>query len=195
MKTKLLLVTAIVIAISGCATSPPVLNPNGKPVKFSGPILGKSAMTDARYVLLEKSIADGRFKIISISKTRQPITNERQERVAFNADLTAYAPDYTDYSFRTHVDSGNYNQETVTMTCAPSTPPKTEKYSPCNSAFGNLFIPTGVTKAYVAGQLSAAAMKSWEDPAQNRVRYVDSPKFELAQAGVFTQLVSLSNAN
>jgi len=194
MKSKVttLLVSALVLA--GCATpTPPVLNPSGNPVKFVDPILGKNGMENARYVLLEKNIADGKYKLVSMSKTRQPITNERQERIAFNADLTGYAPDYTDYAFETYADSGNYNQQTVIMRCA-GFPLKTQKYNPCTSAFGELFIPTGITKAYVAGSMSANAMKAWQDPARNRIRYVESPRFALSQAGVFSRLPELAAA-
>lgn len=184
-----------VIALAGCyATTSPVLNASGRPIKFVSPILGKAAMTGARYVLIEKSIADGKYQLVSMSRSRQPITNARQERIAFNSDLTGFAPDYTDYSFETYTDSGNYDNQTVIMRCY-STPSKTEKYSPCNSAFADKFVPMGVVKAYVAGRMSTAAKQSWDDPSRNTMREVGSPYWALKQAGVFEKLAELTNAN
>lgn len=179
------------LAITGCATTPPIQNPSGQLVKFTAPTIGKGAMEGAKYVLLEKSIADGRYTVVSMSSTRQPIANERQERIAFNAALTAFAPDFTDIAFRTYVDEGNYNQATVITTC-DDFPLKTRQYSPCNSAFGDVFVPTGVTKRYVAGQMSADAMKQFNDPTRNRSRYVTTPQYVLAEAGVFARLAELA---
>ena len=192
MKTKVisLVLTAM---LAGCAVTPPITNPAGKPIKFSQPILEKAQRDTAKFVLLEKSISDGRFAVVSISASRQPITNARQERIAFNADLTAYAPDYFDSSFRTYVDSGNYGAKTVITDCV-SAPPKTQQYSPCNSEFGEVFVPFGVTKAYVAGGKSAESMKEWTDPARNRMRAVQSPQYALMQAGVFQRLAEISAA-
>lgn len=185
---------ASVIALAGClATTPPILNASGQPIKFVNPILGKNNMSDARYVLIEKSIADGKYQVVSMSLTRQPITNDRQERIAFTKDLTGFAPDFTDYAFQTHTDSGNYNEQTAIMQCK-ATPPKTAKYSPCNSTFADVFVPMGVTKAYAAGRMSYEVHKSWEDPARNTMRYVSSPQWALKQAGVFERLAELANA-
>ncbi len=184
---------AAALVLGGClATTPPILNASGQPVKFVQPILGKAAMADAKYVLIEKSIADGKYQLVSMSATRQPITNARQERIAFNRDLTGFAPDFTDYSFQTYTDAGNYNQQTVIMRCT-AVPPKTEQYGPCNSAFADVFVPTGVVKAYVAGQMGAATKKTWDDPRQNPMRSVDSPQWALRQAGVFERLAELAN--
>jgi hypothetical protein len=195
MKTCAIAALASIIALTGCvATTPPLQNASGQQIKFVPPILGKASMGDARYVLIEKSIADGRYKIVSMSKIRQPITNARQERIAFTKDITGFAPDFTDYAFQTYTDSGNYDEQTVIMRCN-SVPPKTEKYSPCNSAFADVFIPMGVTKAYVAGRMSTAAKKSWEDPSSNNMRYTGSPQWALKQAGVFERLSELANAN
>ncbi|SMG28249.1 hypothetical protein [Paraburkholderia susongensis] len=189
-------ITALVsaIALSGClAMTPPVKNANGQPIKFVSPVLGKNAMKGARYVLIEKNIADGKYRVVSISTSRQEITNDRQERIAFNADLTGFAPDYTEYSFQTYTDRGNYGEQTEIMRCA-SFPQKTYAYTPCNSAFADVFVPMGVTKAYIAGQMGYAAKKSWDDPKNNNMRYVSSPQWALAQAGVFERLADLTNA-
>lgn len=195
MKKYVIPTLAAVIALAGClATTPPIQNAYGQPIKFISPILGKSAMANARYVLIEKSIADGKFKVVSMSRTRQPITNARQERIAFTNDLTGFAPDFTDYSFQTYTDGGNYNQETVIMRCN-GTPLKTEKYSPCSSDFSQVFIPAGVTKAYVAGQMHKSVKDSWENPATNSMRYTSSPQWALKQAGVFERLAELANVN
>ncbi len=193
MKAKVIPL-ALSAMVAGCAvTAPPITNLSGKPIKFSQPVLERAQRDTAKFVLLEKNIADGRFAVVSISASRQPIANARQERIAFNSDLTAFAPDYTDSSFRTYVDNGNYAQQTVITDCS-SALPKTQQYSPCNSEFGAVFVPTGVTKAYVAGNMSASAMKGWNDAARNRMRYVESPQYALVQAGVFQRLAELSAA-
>lgn len=184
---------AMAALVGGCATNSPILNPAGTPVKFSNPILDKAQRQTAKFVVLEKGIADGRYVVVSISASRQPFTNPRQERIAFNADLTAFAPDFTDSSFRTFIDSGNYNQATVVTDCGATTP-KSQSYTPCNSEFGEVFIPTSITKAYVAGSKSAGAMKEWQDPARNRMRYVQSPQYALNQAGVFQRLAEVAAA-
>lgn len=184
---------ALAALIGGCATNSPIMNPAGMPVKFSNPVLDKAQRYTAKFVLLEKGIADGRYAVVSISANRQAITNPRQERIAFSADQTAFAPDFSDSSFRTYIDSGNYNEATVVTDCgAPM--PKSQSYTPCNSEFGSVFIPTTITKAYVAGSKSAESMKEWRDPARNRVRYVESPQYALTQAGVFQRFAEIAAA-
>ncbi|WP_298412889.1 hypothetical protein [Janthinobacterium sp.] len=191
METKVVLL-ALSVMVAGCAvTAPPITNLSGKPIKFSQPVLEKVHRETAKFVLLEKSIADGRFAVVSISAVRQPITNARQERIAFNSDLTSFAPDYADSSFRTYVDDGNYGQKTVITDCGLASP-KTQMYSPCDSEFGEVFVPASVTKAYVAGSMNAYSMKAWNDPARNRMRYVVSPQHALVQAGVFQRLAELA---
>lgn len=195
MKNYLIPTLASAILLTGCiATTPPIQNASGQPIKFISPILGKAAIANARYVLIEKSIADGNYQVVSMSKTRQPISNARQERIAFTNDLTGFAPDFTEYSFQTYTDAGNYNQETIIMRCNVI-PLKTDKYSPCNSSFAEIFIPTGVIKAHAAGQMSSAVKDSWVSPSTNSMRYVRSPQWALKQAGVFERLVELANAN
>lgn len=194
MKTCSILTSVSAITLAGClAVTPPIVNSSGQPINFISPILGKADKANARYVLIEKSIADGKYQLVSISKTPQPITNARQERIAFNHHLTGFAPDYTDYSFQTYTDRGNYNTETVIMRCG-SVMSKTESYSPCNSAFAEVFVPMGVTKAHVAGNMSSAEKQAWDDPSRNRMRYVSSPQRALQQAGVFERLNELANA-
>lgn len=192
MKTKVISL-ALCAIVAGCTTVPPITTPAGKPIKFSQPILEKAQRDTAKFVLLEKSIADGRFAVVSISAIRQPISNARQERIAFSADLSSFAPDYNDTPFRTYVDDANYAEKTVITECVSGSP-KTLSYSPCNSEFGAVFVPTGVTKAYVAGARSSDSMKEWNDPARNRMRYVKSPQYALVQAGVFQRLGELSAA-
>ena len=190
MKMRLSAWATMAMVLGGCATGPKYLNQNNQPMVFTGPVLGKRNMTDARYVLLEKSVVDGKYKLVSMSKLRQPITNERQERIAFNQNLTAFAPDYTDYSFTTYVDRGNYDERTVIMRCG-AVPNKVMQYGPCNSAFARVFVPTGVVKAYVAGDMSSYEKKQWDN---GPLRYVISPAWALAQAGVFARMADLANA-
>jgi len=193
MKANTLLL-ALAATLAGCVTpAPPITNLNGQPIKFSAPILTKSDLPGAKFVLLEKSIANGQYTVVNISATRQPIANPRQERIAFNARLTAFAPDYEDTGFHTFTDSGNYGQQTVVLTCGPSVP-KTRFYSACDSAFADVFIPMGLTKSYAAGRMSTETMKQLEDPARNHTRYVGSPEFALKQAGVFQRLGELAAA-
>ena len=185
---------AVALALLGCATpQQPLINPNGQPMKFVNPVLGKGAMSDARYVLLEKSISDGKYKVVSISKARPIITNERQERIAFNKELTGFAPDFTDYSFTTYTDQGNYGVNTVVMRCT-AIPRKMDQYGPCNSTFSGVFVPTGVMKDYVAGRISQAQKDQWEKAKNNPLREVSSPEWALKQANVFDRMPELVNA-
>ena len=184
----------VFLALFGCATlqSPPV-NLNGQPIKFVNPVLGKSAMSDARYVLLEKSIGEGKYNVVSISRSRQAIINERQERIVFNKELNGFAPDFTDYSFITYTDQGNYGVNTVVMRCI-AVPRKMDQYGPCNSAFSEVFVPTGIMKDYVAGRISKAQKDQWEKAQSNPLREVSSPEWALKQANVFDRLPELVSA-
>lgn len=69
-----------------------------------------------------------------------------------------------------------------------TTPKKTSQYSPCNSAFADIFVPFGITKAYVAGHMSFEAKKEWEDPRINKMRMVHSPRGVLIESGAFDRL-------
>jgi len=183
-------------ALGGCAgLNSAAVNSNGQPVKFSEPILGKEDGANATYVLLEKSIADGRMHLVSVSKTRQPIQNERQERIAFNEALTKFAPDFDAYAFQTYTDVRNYNQKTVVMVCGSNySPRKVVQYSPCNSEFGHVFVPMGVYKAGAVNDAAAEQVRNWENPKINRMRFITSPARALGQAGVFQHLDQLANA-
>jgi hypothetical protein len=193
MKTKYVLGLCSLLALAGCAgTQQLIQNPAGEVVKFSPPILGKVEIENAKFVLIEKSIEDGKYRVISMSAVRQPILNDRQERIAFNAAVTRFAPDFINTAFRTYTDQGNYGEETVVTACREF-PLKIQNYSPCNSQFGSVFIPTGITKAYVAGGVSSAVMREWKEPALNHLRYVRSPEYALVQAGVFSRLAELSS--
>lgn len=190
---SVMLVSVSAIMLAGClATTPPVLNEQGQPIKYIEPILGKARMGDARYVLIEKSIESGKYVLVDISKNRLAITNERQERIVFNKDLTAFATDFTDGEFQTYADEGNYGIETVIVRCR-SYPKKIVEYSPCNSSFADVFVPMGVTKAYVAGAISTQMNKEWNNPAINNRRYSRSPLYALKEAGVFSHMSELAN--
>ncbi len=181
--------------LGGCAGGFPLLNASGQPVKFVDPVLGKAAMNNVTYVLLEKSIADGKMHLVSISKTRQPIENDRQERIAFNSDLTRFAPDFTSYSFQTYSDAGNYGEKTVVMNCGAGTSNrKTSDYGPCSSDFGKVFVPMGVYKAGAVSNVAAAQVRNWENPELNHLRMVVSPAYALRQAGVFEHMDQLASA-
>lgn len=195
MKARTIPALVSAIALAGClATTPPLLNANGQSIEFVSPVLGKDALAGARYVLIEKSIVDEKYQLVSIARIRQPITNARQERIAFTNDLSGFAPDYADASFQTYTDTGNGGEQTLVMNCK-YVPAKTEKYSLCNSDFANVFVPVGVGKSYATGQITSVAKKNWEDPEYNKLRYVKSPLSALEQAGVFARLTELTNAN
>ncbi|MEM5386806.1 hypothetical protein VSR68_24905 [Paraburkholderia phymatum] len=193
-RIPILLSTAAALTLTACVTVPPTLNAKGQPIKFAEPILGPAERDNGIYVLLEKSIADGKYKVANVSRTRQPIANERQERVAFNSDLTRYAPDFTAAGFYTYADPGNYGEKTVITNCQGRAMKKTLEYSPCSSAFSYVFVPTSVTKSYVAGSMGYETHKRWEDPRFNLLRGVDSPRAALRQAGVFEHLDQLVSA-
>ncbi|WP_144636055.1 hypothetical protein [Bordetella genomosp. 13] len=139
---RILAALATLAVVSGCAVAPPVKNPQGQPVNFSGPILGPSERDNGIYVLLEKSIADGKFRVVSTSKKRQPIANERQERVVFNQAITQFAPDFSADGFETYSDDGNYGQRTVIVDCRRHGAAKVTDYSPCSSEFSYVSTPT-----------------------------------------------------
>lgn len=182
------------IFLAACAAPlPPQLNTQGQPITFANPVIGKKEMDDARFVLLEKSIADGQYKVVSISKTRQPITNERQERIVFNKDVTKYSADFSVYSFQTYVDNNNYREETVVMKCMGSTL-KVVEYSPCSSNFRYVFVPTGVEKSYVAGQMSMLQHNRWTSAELNQLRGVRNPYYALKQAGIFERIQDVVSA-
>lgn len=184
------------VTLGGCAgLNSAGVNAAGQPIKFAEPVLGKEEAGNATYVLLEKSIADGKMHLVSISKARPPIENERQERIAFNADLTRFAPDFDAYAFQTYTDYGNYNQKTVVMNCSVNySPRKVVQYSPCNSVFGRIFVPMGVYKAGAVNDAAAAQVRNWENPDFNRLRFIVSPAGALRQAGVFQHLDQLAAA-
>jgi hypothetical protein len=196
IKKKIVPYLVSLIILGGCAAlNSPIINSNGQPIKFAEPVLGKAAMENATYVLIEKSVADGTIHLVNISKTRQPIENERQERIAFNGDLTRFAPDFGVYAFQTYSDTANYDQQTVVMRCTGNySPRKTVEYSPCSSAFGRVFVPMGVYKAGAVNNSAAAEVTNWENPNVNRLRFIASPEYALRQAGVFDHLDQLVNA-
>lgn len=166
----------------------------GQPMEYVNPVLPQSEQAEAKFALLEKSIADGQYQLISLTDTRPSITNDRQERIIFNSSLTGYAFDFSHYQLKTYVDRGNYNLETVVALCTDA-PPKTTAYTPCNSAFAEVFVPMGVTKSYVGGGMSTASKKRWEDPYENAMRYVNTPRWVLERTGVFQQLAQFVPAS
>lgn len=182
------------LTLTACVSAPPTLNTKGQPITFVEPILGPTERDKGIYVLLEKNIGDGKYKVVNVSRTRQAIANERQERVAFNSDMTRYAPDFSAADFYTYVDRGNYDQKTVITNCQGRSTKKTVEYSPCSSLFAFVFIPMSVTKAHVAGSMGSSTLKRWEDPRFNLLRQVGSPGGALRQAGVFENLNQLVSA-
>ncbi|CAB3804868.1 hypothetical protein [Pararobbsia alpina] len=196
MKGYIFSALASAVILSGCATPPPThLNSSGRTITFSNPILLKEdvAKGNLTYVLVEESIADGSLHIASISKARQSIQNERQERIVFNSDLTKFAPDFEISTFYTYSDAGNYNEKTVVMNCMGHLTKKTQEYSPCSSVYGSVFVPMGVYKAGAAG--AAVDTSRWENPHFNFLRVVASPEYTLRKAGVFDHLDQLTGAN
>ena len=195
MKSYVFSAVVSVAVLSGCVTPPPVpRNFNGQPVTFSYPVLKREDVQKGNltYVLVEKSIADGSLRVLNISKSRQPIQNERQERIVFNGNLTKYAPDFDASIFYTYTDAGDYNFKTVVMDCRGHATRKTQDYSPCNSDFGRVFVPFSVYKAGAAG--AVVNTSRWEDPSINPVRVVVSPENSLRKAGVFDHLDELISA-
>ncbi|SAK84184.1 hypothetical protein AWB79_05731 [Caballeronia hypogeia] len=191
MKKAVRLVSAIAAlsSLAACvAPLPPVLNANGKPYRFVKPMLSPADRDNGIYVLIEKNIADGHYRLLNVSPSRQPIQNERQERIVFNRSRTQYAPDFTQRDFHTYTDRAFYNTETVVMNCDQHSRAKLSQYSPCSSFFGHVFVPTGVAKVYVAGQMSYEAHRRWEDPQTNLLRVVEDPEMALREAGAFEQV-------
>lgn len=176
-RATILFVMAIAAALSGCATQPAINNLSGKPISFNRPVLDTGTLKDATFVLLEKGVKDNVWRVVSISKTRQNMTNDRQERVAFNKELTLYAPDFTSYQF-----SKKSSNSSSVMTCTDVYAPRVREYSPCNSEFGRVYIPAE----------TPMPSPDWmKDPSRNPRRIVISPVNVLKQAGVFDRLSEL----
>lgn len=181
------------LLLAGCVQTTPLLNPSGNTISHAPPVLSNKDQDGAYYAIIEKSIADGKYRLHSLSKEKTPLQNERQERIAFNKSLTKFATDFNKYEFKTYSDVGNYGEETQFMLCR-SKPDKLIEYSPCSSAFGSIFIPTGITKQYAAGRLPYDIWKQWNNPRENLMREALSPENGLVEAGVFEKLREISSA-
>jgi hypothetical protein len=196
---RIVFVAACAAIVSGCAApTPKTVTSAGKGVFFESPILSKDELNNATFVLLEKSIADGKYRLVSVSKQRQPVTNTRQERIAFSGDASHYAPDYEDRNFQTYTDQMNYGQQTVIYVCDDAhralANQELATYTVCNSSFAKLFMPMGIEKNYAMGHLNAGTYHSYEDPRVNLMRIVVSPRAALEQAGVMQNFAQIESA-
>ena len=197
MKNYVIMALISVGILTGCAVPPPThLNSNGQTITFANPVLDRTDVERGNftYVLVEKSIADGKIHLVSISKSRPTIENPMQERIVFNSDLTKFAPDFNDAVFTTYIDTANYNQQTVVMNCTGYPQNKTIDYTPCSSEFALVFVPMGVYKAGAVNNAAAAQVKLWENPNMNLYRLVVSPEYALRTAGIFDHIDQLINA-
>lgn len=186
---RLCFVLSFATVLTGCAAGFHHVNPSGQKVSFKEPMLTRSERQGGVYVLLEKSIADGKYKLLGTSAEKQKITNSRQERVVFTADLQKYSLDFDDYHWETYADSGNYGQKTEIMRCTPSvSTEKTVSYNPCSTALKEVFVPFGITKAYAAGKLHPSIKKAWEDPGQNNRVIANNPWGALSESGAIAKL-------
>lgn len=188
-KIRCYLALPVVVALAGCAGGFHHVTPAGQQVDFKKPMLTQSERQGGLYILLEKSIADGKYKLLDVSPSKQKIANSRQERVVFTSDLQKYAVDFDDYEWETYVDRGNYDQKSEIMRCTPAVSrDKTVSYNPCSSDFKDIFVPFGITKAYAAGHLAQSVKQTWEDPRQNnRVTFVN-PWSALSDSGAVAKL-------
>lgn len=177
------------LTLAGCVGGYYHATPSGQKVSLKKPMLTQSERQGGTYVLLEKSIADGKYQLVDISRERQKIANLRQERVVFSGDLQKYAIDFEKYRWETFVDAGNYDEKTDIMRCdASMSRDKLASYNPCSSEFQQTFVPFGVTKAYVAGRMSKAAKDAWEDRRQNNSIQAGDPWGALSDSGALAKL-------
>lgn len=174
MISRILTLSSLSLLLSGCFASFHHAAPNGNQIKFADPMLTKSDAKGGTYILVEKSISDGKYKTVSIGKERQKIQNERQERIIFSEDLTKFAIDFEEYSWEEYIDRGNYNEKSYVVKCTKSQT-KTQSYNPCTTEFKYTFVPTSVTKAFIAGQISSSQKYAWEDPKRNPYVTTKSP--------------------
>ena len=187
IKKSLPFLAAFILA--GCAGGFHHVNPNNQKVRFSDPVLAETDTVNLTYVLLEKEPGGNQYRLVSISKVKPKIANVRQERVAFNADLTRFAVDYDEYDWETFVDYQNYSQKTRIMVCQGKYRSiKTQRYNPCTSDFKAPFIPTSVTKAYVAGRMPYEARKLWDNPNWNNKVVTINPWQALSESGAIHKL-------
>jgi len=188
MIKKILIVSAAII-LAGCASTFHHITPNNEKVSFSDPILEDTGDKNLTYVLIEKAVTSDDYRLVEITKIKPKISNTRQERIAFNSNLTRYAVDFDEYDFDTYVDHQNYGQKTRVMVCQGKfRSVKTARYNPCTSAFSTAFIPTSVTKAYVAGRMPYEARKLWDNPNYNNKVVAVNPWSALASSGAIEKL-------
>jgi hypothetical protein len=189
MTTRILASASALALLGGCAGGYYHANPQGKEVSYKQPMLTDAERQGGTYVLLEKSVADGKYKVVDIAKQKQKIANSRQERVVFNSDLSAYAVDFDSHRWETYADSANYGTQTDIMRCGANPGgDKTSSYSPCSSDFRETFVPMGIIKAYTAGSMSYEAKKRWEDPRFNDRVVAGNPWYALQQSGAIEKL-------
>lgn len=186
---RLLACSTALALLGGCAGGYYHANPAGQEVSYKAPMLTQSEREGGVYVLLEKSIADGKYKVLDIAKQKQKIANSRQERVVFTGDLRAYALDFDSHRWETNVDGANYGQQTDIMHCgAAAGGDKTVSYNPCSTDFRETFVPFGVTKAYTAGQMSYEEKRRFEDPRFNDRVVARNPWGALQESGAIAKL-------
>lgn len=180
---------ATAFLLAGCAGGFHHVNAQQEKVVFSDPVLDETQSANRTYVLLEKEKGSNQYQLVSISKDKPKIANQRQERIAFNADLTRFAVDYDEYDWDTFVDHHNYGQKTRIMACQGKYKSvKTTRYNPCTSDFSAPFIPTSVTRAYVAGRMPFEARKLWDDPSWNTKVVAVNPWRALSESGAIQKL-------
>lgn len=188
-KVSFLAVLPAVLALSGCLGGSQYLNQNGEKFDFKRPMLTTMQAKGGTYVVVEKSIADGKYQLISISKEKTKLANARQERIVVSGDMKWYAVDFDDYQWETYTDGGNYNQKSDITRCgAGSIRDKLVSYNPCSTEFRDTFVPFSVTKAYTAGSMSYETKKRWEDQRFNSMTEPTDPWVALTQSGALAKL-------
>lgn len=188
-KFSLLAVVPAVLTLSGCLGGSQYLNQNGEKFDFKPPMLTTMQTKGGTYVLVEKSIADGKYQLVSLTKEKPKLTNTRQERIVVSADMKWYAVDFDAYQWETYVDTGNYNQKTDITHCGSNAIfDKMTSYNPCSTEFRDTFVPFSVTKAYTAGSMSYETKKRWESPRFNSMVAPVDPWAALYQSGALAKL-------
>lgn len=184
MKFIIAVFTTILV---GCTSTPQYHTQDGQKVEFAASLLQESEKIGGTYVLIEHE-GEGKFRLISISKTRPRLENKRQERIVFSSDLSRYAIDFTSAQFKPY--KGKRGGITYRANCGArsNTLKKPSSLSPCETYFSDVHISTEQYNAYSAGHISHEAYDSLKDPSRNAWRVIVDPAATLDTLGVFNQL-------
>lgn len=186
MKLRFIIALAAAL-LAGCASTPQYHTPEGQQVEFVASLLQENEKIGGTYVLIEHEGA-GKFRLISISKTRPRLENKRQERIVFSSDLSRYAIDFTSAQFKTYKEKRGGITYRANCGARSNSLRKPSSISPCETYFSDVHISTEQYNAYSSGEMQHEAYESLKDRSRNAWRVIVDPAETLDILGVFSQL-------